>query len=61
MSKYIKQINMKNKSQTFRFCCSCIRMTLLTEDGCYFCSSKFILATKTDDLNIRPKKYAESH
>ena len=52
---------MKKKSQRFRFCCSCIRMTLLTEDGCYFCSSKFILATKTDDLNIRPKNNAETH
>ena len=52
---------MKKKSQRFRFCCSCIRMTLLTEDGCYFCGSKFILATKTDNLNIRPKNNAKTH
>ena len=53
---------MKNKSQTFRFCCSCSRMTLMLEyDGCYFCGGKFVVAAKTDDFNIRPKKYAESH
>tara|TARA_R100001244_G_C5090678_1_gene116298 strand:+ start:407 stop:565 length:159 start_codon:yes stop_codon:yes gene_type:complete len=52
---------MKNKLQTFRFCCGCVRMTLLTEDGCYFCGSKFILATKTDDLNIREKKSEKTH
>ena len=52
---------MKNKSQRFRFCCGCIRMTLLTDDGCYFCGGKFVVAAKTDDFNIRPKAYAKSH
>ena len=52
---------MKSKSQVFRFCCSCSRMTLMLEyDGCYFCGGKFVVAAKTDDFNIRPKKYAES-
>ena len=53
---------MKSKSQVFRFCCSCSRMTLMLEyDGCYFCGGNFVVAAKTDDFNIRPKKYAESH
>mgnify|MGYP003121269710 FL=1 len=53
---------MKKKSQVFRFCCGCSRMTLMTEyDGCYFCGSKFVVAAKTDDFNIRLKKNAETH
>ena len=53
---------MKKKSQVFRFCCSCSRMTLMLEyDGCYFCGGKFVVAAKTDDFNIRPKAYAKSH
>ena len=53
---------MKKKSQVFRFCCGCSRMTLMTEyDGCYFCGSKFVVASKTDDFNIRPKKNAKAY
>ncbi len=52
---------MKNKSQTFRFCCSCIRMSLIEEGSCYFCGSKFILKIHSDDLHIRKKKYEETH
>ena len=61
MLKYIKQTNMKNKSQTFRFCCSCIRMSLIEEGSCYFCGSKFILKIHSDDLHIRKKKYEATH
>lgn len=52
---------MKSKSQVFRFCCGCSRMTLMLNNSCYFCGSKFVVAAKTDDFNIRPKKYAESY
>jgi len=53
---------MKKKSQVFRFCCGCSRMTLMTEyDGCYFCGSKFVVASKTDNFNIRKRRNAEAH
>ena len=52
---------MKNESQMFRFCCRCTRVSLITDNGCYFCEGKFILQSKRDDLNIREKKYAETH
>ena len=52
---------MRKKKQIFRFCCGCSRVSLIQKGKCYFCDSKFILKTKTDDLYIRPKKYAETH
>ena len=52
---------MKKKGQAFRFCCGCSRMTLMTDNGCYFCASKFVVAAKTDDFNIRKRKHAEAH
>lgn len=52
---------MKKDTQVFRFCCGCTRMSLITDDGCYFCGSKFVVAAKTDDLNIRPRQYAKTH
>jgi|TARA_R100000081_G_C4769477_1_gene144686 rRNA maturation endonuclease Nob1 len=53
---------MKKKGQVFRFCCGCSRVTLMTEyHGCYFCGSKFVVAGKTDDFNIRKRKHAEAY
>jgi hypothetical protein len=53
---------MKKKEQVFRFCCGCSRVTLMTEyHGCYFCGSKFVVAGKTDDFNIRKRKHAEAY
>jgi hypothetical protein len=52
---------MKKKSQVFRFCCSCSRMTLMTDNGCFFCGSKFVVAGKTDNFNIRKRRNAEAH
>ena len=53
---------MKKKGQVFRFCCGCSRMTLMTEyDGCYFCGSKFVVASKTDNFNIRKRRNAKAH
>ena len=51
--------------QMFRFCCRCVRMSLITaDDGCYFCGGKFIVASLKDDLKLmkkRRKEVAESH
>jgi len=49
------------KKQLFRFCCRCVRMSLITEDGCHFCGGKFIVAALKDDLNIREKKLEKTH
>ncbi len=48
-------------SQVFRFCCRCVRMSLIQDGECYFCKKKFIISSLKDDLNIRKKKVAESH
>mgnify|MGYP003148704933 CR=1 FL=1 len=51
-----------SKNQMYRFCCSCIRISLITENGCHFCGGKFIVASLKDDLKIRKKKeLAESY
>ena len=49
--------------QMFRFCCRCVRMSLIDSDtGCYFCGGKFVLASLKDDLKLKKKKdIAESH
>ena len=52
---------MKKKSQVFRFCCGCSRVSLIQKGSCYFCDSKFILKGRTDDLYIRPKNNAKTH
>ncbi len=54
---------MKKDSQMFRFCCSCVRMSLITpEDGCHFCGGKFIVASLKDDLKLNKRKeLAESY
>ena len=43
-------------SQIFRFCCRCVRMTLMQDDGCYFCKGKFVVASPTDDFKRKKKK-----
>ena len=46
--------------QKFRFCCSCVRVTLMQKGKCYFCNGNFILTTNTDNLykvNRRAKTY----
>ena len=51
-------------NQMFRFCCRCVRMSLIdTKKGCHFCGGKFIVSSLTDDLELmkRKKKVAETH
>tara|TARA_R100001594_G_scaffold140452_1_gene185574 strand:- start:252 stop:416 length:165 start_codon:yes stop_codon:yes gene_type:complete len=48
-------------NQRFRFCCDCIRMSLIKDDGCYFCGGKFLITTPTDDFRTRKKDNAESY
>lgn len=50
-------------SQIFRFCCRCVRMTLMQDNCCYFCKGKFVVASPTDDFKIkrRKKEVAESY
>ena len=38
-------------SQKFRFCCSCVRVTLMQKGKCHFCNSDFILTLPTDNLH----------
>jgi len=49
--------------QMFRFCCRCVRMSLIDSDtGCYFCGGKFVVSSLKDDLKLKKKKQvAESH
>ena len=54
-------VKMNKKSQVFRFCCSCVRETLMKDNCCYFCKGTFVLTSATDDFNIRKKANAESH
>ena len=46
-------------SQVFRFCCGCTRLTLVQNNKCYFCNSKFI------DFGIKDRgvdtEYAETY
>ena len=49
-------------SKMFRFCCSCVRVSLIDrETGCYFCGGKFLFTSPTDDFRIRKKDNAESY
>ncbi len=48
------------KEQIFRFCCSCVMVTLIKKGKCFCCNGNFILSSLKDDLHKRPK-YAESH
>lgn len=48
-------------SQMFRFCLSCVRMTLIKDHCCTFCKGKFILTSSTDDLKIMPRKLEKVH
>ena len=54
---------MKKDSQMFRFCCKCVRMSLIDEHtGCHFCGGKFIVSSLKDDLKlIKRNQLAESH
>jgi len=49
--------NTRNKSATktqiFRFCCRCVRMTLIEDKKCFFCKELFIVE------GIRPLSYFE--
>tara|TARA_R100001594_G_scaffold137868_1_gene181176 strand:- start:549 stop:710 length:162 start_codon:yes stop_codon:yes gene_type:complete len=46
-----------DKEQMFRFCCRCVRMSIIDEHkGCYFCGGKFIVASLKDDLKLKKKK-----
>ena len=48
-------------SQAFRFCCSCVRVTLIKNDCCYFCKGKFIISSAKDDFKIREKYNVKAH
>ena len=48
-------------NQTFRFCCSCGTMTLMQNNGCYFCGCNFVVSSPRDDFNTRKKKNAETY
>lgn len=52
---------MKNKSQIFRFCCSCVRVSLIQKGKCYFCKGDFILSAPTDDLHKLPKRVEKTY
>jgi len=47
--------------QAFRFCCSCVRMTLIKNDCCYFCKGKFLVTSYKDDLKIRERYNVKAH
>ena len=48
-------------SQIFRFCCKCVRMSLIQNGECFFCKKKFYLKGLKDDMQIRNKRNAESY
>ena len=47
--------------QAFRFCCSCVRMTLMERGRCYFCNGDFLITTSTEYTYKRKKKDAVPH
>ena len=51
---------MKNKSQMFRFCLNCIRVSLIQEGKCYFCNGNFIVSCHSDYLH-KIKKSEKAH
>ena len=58
--KFIKR---KYMSQMFRFCCRCVRMSLIDQHkGCHFCGGKFIVSSLKDDLKlVKRNQLAETH
>ena len=51
-------------NKMFRFCCSCVRVSLIDPyTGCHFCGGKFVLSSLKDDLKLikRKKKVAETY
>ena len=48
IQKFTKQ---KYMSQKFRFCCSCVRVTLMQKGKCHFCNGDFILTLPSDNLH----------
>ena len=44
-------------SQIFRFCCSCVRMTLIKEGICIFCKRDFYVR----GITPRTKKLEKAH
>ena len=60
IQKFIKR---KYMNQMFRFCCRCVRMSLIDEHtGCHFCGGKFVVSSLKDDLKlIKRNQVAESH
>ncbi len=48
-------------SQVFRFCCRCVRMSLIQDGKCLFCKGNFYLKGIKDDMQIRKKKYEKTH
>ena len=52
-----------SKEQMFRFCCRCVRVSLIDPyNGCHFCGGKFIVSSLKDDLKINKRKeLAEAH
>ncbi len=51
----------KKPEQMFRMCCSCVMVTLIKKGKCSCCGGSFILSGLKDDLEKRPKRYAETH
>jgi hypothetical protein len=45
----------------FRFCCSCVRMSLIEKGSCYFCGGKFIIKLIRDDLHIKKSKREKAY
>lgn len=44
------------KNQIFRFCCRCIRMTLMKNNVCFFCGGKFVLSGLKDNFGVNKKR-----
>ncbi|QDP63648.1 MAG: hypothetical protein Unbinned3987contig1001_24 [Prokaryotic dsDNA virus sp.] len=49
----------KIMSQVFRFCCRCIRMSLIKEGKCIFCKGSFYSKGVKDDMQKHLKKRHE--
>jgi hypothetical protein len=60
-TKSIIKEKVNTEPQRFRFCCRCVRMTLMLNNSCCFCNGKFVVASLTDDFKIRRKENAESY
>ena len=57
-------MKIKKESQIFRFCCKCVRVSLIDQEkGCCFCGGKFIVSSLKDDLKLmkRKKEVAETY